>query len=161
MSVSIDLKSFLFCSQLPTQIKNYIKNNYLQEKIENVIQCDNRSPSLHYTANKERNFPCFSFPDFLTTQTRNGKTKTCSIKKHHTWFNDMSIGENDPATLVYDEARGIAGTSRLSVKCSASRGTKHNHRRDNLVERLPPIVGGGDVFSEWWIDFQAEVVLEG
>lgn len=72
----------------------------------------------------------------------------------------MAIGEDDPAKLVDDEASGVAGTGGLGVEGAAGRGPQDDHGRNHFVESLPPIVGGGYVFTERRIDIHAELVLD-
>lgn len=76
----------------------------------------------------------------------------------------MAIGEDDPAALVDDEAGCGAGAGGLGVEGAASGGAEDDDGGDDFVECFPPVLGGGDVFSERRIDFHEEVtggVLDG
>lgn len=72
----------------------------------------------------------------------------------------MSIGEDDPAALIDDEAGGIASTSGLSVKSTTGGCPQNDDGGDDLAERLSPVVGGGGVFFERRIDLHGEFVLD-
>ena len=73
----------------------------------------------------------------------------------------MAISENDPATLINDEAGGVAGTGSLGVEGTACRSPEDDDGRNHFVESLPPILSGGHVFTEGRINIHAELVLDG
>jgi hypothetical protein len=76
-----------------------------------------------------------------------------------TGLDHMPIGEDDPAALVDDEAGGVAGAGGLSVEGAAGCGAKHDHGRDDLVQRPPPVLGRGRVLAERRVDLHAQLVL--
>ena len=70
----------------------------------------------------------------------------------------MAIGEDDAAALVDDEAGGVAGGGGLGVEGASGSGAEDDDGGDDSVESFPPVLGGGDVFLIWRIDFHTKVV---
>lgn len=70
----------------------------------------------------------------------------------------MAIGKNDTAALVDDEAGGVAGAGGLGVEGASGGGPEDDDGGDDFVEGFAPVLGSGDVFLKWRIDFHAKVV---
>lgn len=73
----------------------------------------------------------------------------------------MAIGENNPQPLIDDEAGGIAGAGGLGVEGPRGRGAEDDDGGDDLLEGLPPVLGGGGALAEGGIDVHGQLLFHG